>query len=188
MSLRAFANATAIMIWLVFLPKIRAQEQPVVTLSEPVSAPVSAGSFIIENAIPLSHANLKSAPPTEGETQEGRYLPEYDQKEPRPLVPHRSLPVTGAEGARQWMPNSHGWAAPNFYHRPLYFEEKNLERNGHFLKSWKLQSALSAGRFFATAPLLPMKAWHRKPCERAYTLGHERPGNCNPNYVYRIAK
>jgi hypothetical protein len=77
------------------------------------------------------------------------------------------------------------WAAPGFYHRPLYFEQINVERYGHHVCcgpcSDCAQSAVSAAHFFASVPLLPYKMGADPCCERQYTLGHYRPGSCNPH-------
>lgn len=82
---------------------------------------------------------------------------------------------------RIWSLAGYHWTAPNVYHRPLYFEQVNLERYGHYRKHWHVESAISSAHFFGTALVLPLKALHYFPCERVYTLGHHRPGNCNPN-------
>jgi hypothetical protein len=75
------------------------------------------------------------------------------------------------------------WAAPNFFHRPLYFEQKNLERYGYHYGGPCLQSAVSAAHFFGTIPLLPYKVAVQRPRECDYTLGHYRPGDCAPNRI-----
>ncbi|MGY8771178.1 MAG: hypothetical protein ACKVH8_22425 [Pirellulales bacterium] len=80
---------------------------------------------------------------------------------------------------RDWDPTLAQWEAPAFYHRPLYFEEVNLERYGHRKKV--LQPGLSAAHFFANTLALPYKLGVNHPCERVYTLGHYRPGDCNPH-------
>lgn len=78
-----------------------------------------------------------------------------------------------------WAPMLATWEAPAFYHRPLYFEEVNLERYGH--KHRHLQPVYSAAHFFGNALALPYKMGVNPPCERIYTLGHYRPGDCNPH-------
>ncbi len=77
------------------------------------------------------------------------------------------------------------WAAPSFYHRPLYYEQHNLERYGHFYGGACLQSAICTAHFFATVPVMPYKVATQSPNECVYTLGNYRPGNCNPNYWTR---
>lgn len=78
-----------------------------------------------------------------------------------------------------WYPMVAAWEAPAFYHRPLYFEEVNLERYGN--KHIHLQPVYSAAHFFANTLALPYKMGVNPPCERIYTLGHYRPGDCNPH-------
>lgn len=80
------------------------------------------------------------------------------------------------------------WAAPAVYHRPLYFEQPNLERYGHYVTCCDcpadlLQSGVSAAHFFATVPLLPYKIGVHSCCERQYVLGSYRPGSCNPHQL-----
>ncbi|MGC4006993.1 MAG: hypothetical protein QM811_29260 [Pirellulales bacterium] len=95
----------------------------------------------------------------------------------------RSVPAD-AEGAiggetwpsdRPWQPWNYAWEASALCHRPLYFEEKNLERYGH--NAGRLQPAVSAVHFFATIPILPYKMTLDPPNEVIYTLGHSRPGD-----------
>lgn len=74
------------------------------------------------------------------------------------------------------------WEAPAVAHRPLYFEDINLERHGY--KIPLVQPAMSAAHFFGRVPLLPYLAaseGHRKP---QYTLGHYRPGDYAPYSLY----
>ena len=74
------------------------------------------------------------------------------------------------------------WEAPAVCHRPLYFEDINLERYGY--KVPLIQPALSAAHFFGRVPLLPymmVSEGHRK-CQ--YTLGHYRPGDYAPYSLY----
>lgn len=71
------------------------------------------------------------------------------------------------------------YISPVFYHKPLYFEQPNLERYGQGTYRF-LQPAASSIHFFGTIPLLPYKALTQHPCEKHYTLGNQRPGNCNP--------
>ncbi len=76
------------------------------------------------------------------------------------------------------------WISPVFYHKPLYFEQPNLERYGQGAHRY-LQPAASSIHFFGTIPLLPYKVLTQHPCEKYYTLGNRRPGNCNP-YQRRV--
>jgi hypothetical protein len=71
------------------------------------------------------------------------------------------------------------WKATGTCHKPLYFEDVQLERYGH---SWNpvLQPFMSAGHFFVSVPLLPYKMGLNPPRECMYTLGYYRPGSCAP--------
>ena len=69
------------------------------------------------------------------------------------------------------------WQAHDFYHQPLYFEERNLERHGHKLR---LQNLASAAHFIGTIPTLPYRIGHRLPQDRVYTHGQYRPGDAAP--------
>ena len=82
-------------------------------------------------------------------------------------------------GGLLWAPQFFTWAAPSFYHRPLYFEQVNLERYGY--GPWHcLQPLYSSGHFFGSVGLLPYKMLKHPPHEKSYTLGHGRPGDCVP--------
>ncbi len=72
----------------------------------------------------------------------------------------------------------YSFISPVFYHKPLYFEQPNLERYGQGTYRC-LQPAASSIHFFGTIPLLPYKMLTQNPCEKHYTLGNQRPGNCN---------
>jgi hypothetical protein len=78
-----------------------------------------------------------------------------------------------------WPITDFNWAATGMYHKPLYFEEVNLERYGYTV-SPVLQPLISGAHFFATIPVLPYKMTTHPPCECYYTLGHYRPGSCAP--------
>ena len=54
------------------------------------------------------------------------------------------------------------WASAQFCHRPLYFEERALERCGVSHGVW--QTPKSAVRFFGGTVLLPLKMWCLPPC------------------------
>lgn len=82
---------------------------------------------------------------------------------------------------RLWQPMRYCWEASALCHRPLYFEEVNLERYGYTSPRLRLvQPALSGARFFATVPALPYLISARPPRECVSTLGHYRPGSCVP--------
>lgn len=74
------------------------------------------------------------------------------------------------------------WEAPAICHRPLYFEDINLERHGY--KVPLIQPALSAAHFFGRVPLLPYMMVNDGPRNCQYTLGHYRPGDYAPYSLY----
>jgi len=83
---------------------------------------------------------------------------------------------------RQWPQITYMWKASGLCHKPLYFEQVQLERYGH---SWGpyVQPIMSGVHFFGTLPILPYKMGIRTPCECVYSLGYYRPGNCAPYMI-----
>jgi hypothetical protein len=79
----------------------------------------------------------------------------------------------------EWNSMGYCWSSPAFCHRPLYFEQPNLERygigHGHYVDPW-----LSAAHFYGNVMVLPFKAvWD--PCwGKSCSLGNNRPGDCVP--------
>ena len=80
---------------------------------------------------------------------------------------------------RQWTASQITWKASNLMHKPLYFEEVNLERYGHTAGPF-LQPVVSSAHFFANIAVLPYKMGVHSPNECQYALGYYRPGNCAP--------
>jgi hypothetical protein len=80
---------------------------------------------------------------------------------------------------RCWSPVTFTWTASGLCHKPLYFEDTQLERYGHGLGPW-LQPFASGAHFFLTVPILPYKMGLEVPDECIYDLGYYRPGDCAP--------
>jgi hypothetical protein len=80
---------------------------------------------------------------------------------------------------RCWAEFCYLWDASCFFHRPLYFEEINLERYGYGCGDC-LQPGVSAAHFFGSVTALPYLMTVDCPHECEYTLGHYRPGSCPP--------
>ena len=80
---------------------------------------------------------------------------------------------------RAWAPTTFTWKASGLCHKPLYFQETQLERYGH---SWGpyLQPVISGAHFFLSVPALPYSMGLYPPGECMYSLGFYRPGNCAP--------
>jgi hypothetical protein len=83
---------------------------------------------------------------------------------------------------RQWPEVTYMWKAAANCHKPLYFEQHQLERYGH---SWGpcLQPIVSGAHFFTRLPVLPYCMGITPPNECIYPLGYYRPGNCAPYMV-----
>jgi len=84
---------------------------------------------------------------------------------------------------RPWMSYEFAWVASNMVHRPLYFEDLNLERYGNSACP-TLQPAISAARFAAELSVLPYQMTLHRPRECIYLLGYCRPGSKAPNLAY----
>lgn len=71
------------------------------------------------------------------------------------------------------------WKAAGYCHKPLYFEDWQLERYGHS-HGPLADPFFSAAHFFTTLPVLPYKMGVELPWECVYPLGYYRPGSCAP--------
>ncbi len=89
--------------------------------------------------------------------------------------------------SRPWTIQSAKYAASGFCHRPLYFEEINLERYGHNFGP-VIQPFVSAAAFYGRVPLMPYMMAADHPWDCQYTLGHYRPGNCVPFRVSHLPR
>lgn len=77
------------------------------------------------------------------------------------------------------------WKASALCHKPLYFEDVQLERYGHSVCPI-LQPAISGARFWLTLPILPYLMGTYPPNECIYDLGYYRPGSCAPHMLNPI--
>lgn len=91
--------------------------------------------------------------------------------------------LQGPGTTRPWGASVSMWEAPALCHRPLYFEDENLERHGRSFGV--LQPAASAAHFAGRAAIWPYLAGAYSPHECIYTLGRERPGSCADYRLYR---
>jgi hypothetical protein len=111
----------------------------------------------------------------------------------RPKLPPTGV-AAGEAPCRQWPQILYPWEATGYCHRPLYFEEVNLERYGYLfcddrcggVPAGLVQPVLSGAHFFATVPLLPYTITAEPPCECIYTLGEYRPGSPVPYQIHRL--
>jgi hypothetical protein len=80
---------------------------------------------------------------------------------------------------RRFASTTFTWKAAGYCHKPLYFEDWQLERYGHS-HGPLADSVFSAAHFFTTLPVLPYKMGVELPWECVYPLGYYRPGSCAP--------
>jgi len=80
---------------------------------------------------------------------------------------------------RQWVPLTMTWKASGLCHKPLYFEQIQMERYGHSFGPIA-QPLISAAHFFGHALTLPYQIGISPPGEGEYALGYYRPGSCAP--------
>lgn len=85
---------------------------------------------------------------------------------------------TGFAG-RNWVPQTFTWKASSLCHKPLFFENIQLERYGHSHGPF-LQPVQSVAHFFTSLVTLPYQTSIHPPNECQYALGYYRPGNCAP--------
>jgi hypothetical protein len=85
---------------------------------------------------------------------------------------------------RPWEGTVYYWDAPDYCHRPLYYEEVNLERYG-YSHCPLLQPAISGAHFFCATLALPYNSTVHPPHECIYPLGHYRPGSPVPYRIHR---
>jgi hypothetical protein len=109
-----------------------------------------------------------------------------------------SIAVTGNEGVdfpfecsidqgdwhpgRAWEQTTYLWKASALCHKPLYFEDEQLERYGHSFPPC-CQPLVSGAHFFTRLPVLPYCMGVSPPLECEYALGHYRPGSCAPYMI-----
>lgn len=79
---------------------------------------------------------------------------------------------------RNFIPSEMTWTASALCHKPLYFEEVQLERYGH--TAGLFQPVLSGAHFFVNIAVLPYHMGINPPNECMYALGYYRPGSCAP--------
>lgn len=86
---------------------------------------------------------------------------------------------------RNFIASTVQWKASGASHKPLYFEEIQLERYGHEAGP-VLQPLVSTVHFFGNIAVLPYKMGIHPPHECQYSLGYFRPGNCAPYMLQPI--
>jgi hypothetical protein len=94
-------------------------------------------------------------------------------------VPFTCSMGDGSFDPRNFTATTMTWKASGACHKPLYFEEVQLERYGH---EWGplVQPAISSLNFVKNAAILPYKMGIHPMNECQYSLGYYRPGSCAP--------
>jgi hypothetical protein len=87
--------------------------------------------------------------------------------------------IMSEEGPVDWGGKAYFWQSPAFCHKPLYFEQPNLERYGQG-PGCPYNSVASASRFAGQVVTLPAAMLFTPPWSCECTLGNHRPGNCAP--------
>lgn len=77
---------------------------------------------------------------------------------------YESDPMASGFEPRPWQDEVYLWDSPIFCHRPLYFEERSLERHG-LVRFPMIRPAISGAHFFASVATLPYQAAIRPPCQ-----------------------
>jgi hypothetical protein len=86
---------------------------------------------------------------------------------------------------REWIPSTFAWHASALCHKPLYFEQPQLERYGHTTGPFT-QPVISGAHFFLNIATLPYQMAINPPHECQYALGYYRPGSCAPKMIRPI--
>ena len=121
---------------------------------------------------PIQQLSVNIAP-REGALPENRAAPKFAQAGSQ----HQGMGFSRPE------PETHfEWDAPALCHRPLFFEDVNLERHGYHVPY--AQPLLSAAHFCGRLPALPYLYVSQRARECTYTLGHYRPGSQAPYLWY----
>jgi len=97
-------------------------------------------------------------------------------------VPHDCEASDAAFEARHWECTDFAWTASGLCHKPLYFEERHLERYGHATGPYT-QPLLSGAHFYGSVLMLPWNMGLKLPNECVYALGHYEPGDCSPYMI-----
>jgi hypothetical protein len=86
---------------------------------------------------------------------------------------------------RNWLASSYQFHASALCHKPLYFEDVQLERYGHTAGPFR-QPWISGAHFFLNIAALPYNMGINPPHECQYSLGYYRPGSCAPWMIQPI--
>jgi len=94
-------------------------------------------------------------------------------------IPSECVLEDGQFRERHWIATTFTWKASSLCHKPLYFQDVQLERYGHSAGPL-VQPVLSGAHFFLNIAALPYTIAIQPPYECRYPLGYYRPGDCAP--------
>ncbi|MBQ7110266.1 MAG: hypothetical protein IJO06_03500 [Thermoguttaceae bacterium] len=148
-------------------------------------------------AAPTADATAQLANPLGG--NDAPYVDECPDPNDMPSildVPYKIVPKPGLFPERCPLPDEDyvrkaptpiefTWKASSLCYKPLYFEDVQLERHGHYCHPLLVPFTARA-RFWLTIPILPYLMGVYPPNECIYDLGHYRPGDCAPNMLNPI--
>lgn len=84
-----------------------------------------------------------------------------------------------------WHTSVYAWVPPEFFHRPLYFDDQPLERYGQTSYP-RLQPAISTAKYFGDVIFMPYKIVVDGHHQWVSNLGYERPGTYMPPVRERL--
>lgn len=187
------------------LPTVQPAAQPT-TVEKPSILQTSA-TFQSVKPSPIRQAQYAEAPTGAATAQRANplggtdapYVDECPDPNDMPSildVPYKIVPQPGEFPERCPLPDedylrkaptpiTFTWKASSLCYKPLYFEDVQLERHGHYCHPL-LVPFTSRARFWLTIPVLPYLMGVYPPNECIYDLGHYRPGDCAPNMLQPI--
>ena len=104
----------------------------------------------------------------------------YNRQVADPNLTFLANAMPGADYRDRLIPTTKTWRTPDMVHRPLYFEQPNLERHGISKDRW--QPIVSGAHFFTSVVFLPYKVGSQPFSECVYPIGEARPGDCVTPY------
>jgi hypothetical protein len=94
-------------------------------------------------------------------------------------IPSECVLTSSTFQGRCWTPQTVSWHASSLCHKPLYFEDVQLERYGHSAGPY-LGPLRSTAHFFVGVITWPYQTAIHPANECVYSLGYYRPGDCAP--------
>ncbi|MDD3586551.1 MAG: hypothetical protein PHQ75_05165 [Thermoguttaceae bacterium] len=168
-------------------------------LAQQAPAPLNLGNPLGTEAIPVPRPNIAPLRPNAANAPRGKaetYVDTCPDPKSLPKIKDLSYKVVPQPGQfpescplpdevyyrKAPTPVTFQWKASCLCHKPLYFEDVQLERYGH-TSCPILQPAISRVCFWLTIPVLPYFMGVNPPNECVYELGYYRPGSCAPHML-----